>query len=70
MSDAHKDKSADDNVEGGDSRNKDQDALGVSCQPDMVLTDEKLQKQEIDKCINLTPLVLSYSSLIKNLQCP
>lgn len=44
VSDAHKDEGADDDVEGGDSGNKDQDALGVSCQPDVVLTDEELQE--------------------------
>lgn len=42
VSDAHKDEGADDDVKGGDSRYKDQDALGVSCQPDVVLTDEEL----------------------------
>lgn len=59
MSDTHEDEGADDDVQGGDSRNQDQDALGVSGQPDVILTDEELQEKETDKCMNLIPLVLT-----------
>lgn len=44
VSDTHEDEGADDDVKGGDSGYKDQDALGVSRQPDVVLTDEELQE--------------------------
>lgn len=44
MSDTHKDEGAHGDIKGGDSRNKDQDALCVSCQPDVILTDEELQE--------------------------
>lgn len=44
MSNTHEDEGADNDVEGGDSRDKDQDALGVSCKPDVVLTDEELRE--------------------------
>lgn len=49
MSDAYKDEGADDDVKGGDSGYKDQDALGVGCQPDVVLTDEELHDWQTEK---------------------
>lgn len=40
---AHEDESADDDVERGVAGHQHQDALGVGCQPDVVLADEQLE---------------------------
>lgn len=43
MCHAHEDEGADDDVERGVAGNQNQDALGVGCQPDVILADEELQ---------------------------